>query len=222
MRADAYVFDIDGTLLVTRDLVHWNALRRAMLDVYGADTSIEGIPYHGMTDILILRAALMRHGIPEAEIRKKMPDALASICRDVATNCAGIVAEACSSVRALLDQLQDRRKLLTVASGNLETVGWHKIQAAGLRHYFVSGSFGDSLDSRAAIFDQATNQVRQQLGESATICFVGDTPSDVSAARAVRAKIIAVSSGGYSYEELRRHNPDLCCHSCGELIGKLD
>jgi hypothetical protein len=25
-QADAYFFDIDGTLLVTRDLVHWNAL----------------------------------------------------------------------------------------------------------------------------------------------------------------------------------------------------
>ena len=33
--SDAYLFDIDGTLLNTRDLVHWNALNRAMLEVYG-------------------------------------------------------------------------------------------------------------------------------------------------------------------------------------------
>ena len=38
--ADAYFFDIDGTLLVTRDLVHWNGLHQAMLEVYGVDTNI--------------------------------------------------------------------------------------------------------------------------------------------------------------------------------------
>ena len=32
IEADAYVFDIDGTLLNTRDLVHWNALNRAMCE----------------------------------------------------------------------------------------------------------------------------------------------------------------------------------------------
>jgi phosphoglycolate phosphatase len=61
--ADAYVFDIDGTLLVTKDLVHWNALHQAMLEAYGVDATIEGIQYHGMTDLSILRAAMDRAGI---------------------------------------------------------------------------------------------------------------------------------------------------------------
>lgn len=56
--ADAYFFDIDGTLLVTSDLVHWNGLHKAMLEVYGIDTTIEGLLYHGKTDIAILRNAL--------------------------------------------------------------------------------------------------------------------------------------------------------------------
>src|SRR2546429_1218690 len=34
MDFDAYLFDIDGTLLVTRDLVHYNALNRAIREVY--------------------------------------------------------------------------------------------------------------------------------------------------------------------------------------------
>jgi hypothetical protein len=38
--AGAYVFDIDGTLLVTRDLVHWNALHQAMLEAYGVDATL--------------------------------------------------------------------------------------------------------------------------------------------------------------------------------------
>jgi hypothetical protein len=54
LKADAYFFDIDGTLLVSRDLVHWNAMHRAMLEVYGLDANLDGIPYHGKTDVAIL------------------------------------------------------------------------------------------------------------------------------------------------------------------------
>ena len=64
--ADAYVFDIDGTLLVTKDLVHWNALHQAMIEAYGVDTTIEGIPYHGKTDLSILRAAVGRAGVSDS------------------------------------------------------------------------------------------------------------------------------------------------------------
>src|ERR1043165_1372450 len=103
--ADAYVFDIDGTLLVTRDLVHWNALHQAMLDVYGVDTSIEAIPYHGMTDTLILRAALVRAGLSLSEINERLSDALKIIQTDVVTNGSSLVAEACASVPVLLHEL---------------------------------------------------------------------------------------------------------------------
>lgn len=61
---DAYFFDIDGTLLVTSDLVHWNGLHKAMLEVYGIDTTIEGLLYHGKTDIAILRNALSIWALP--------------------------------------------------------------------------------------------------------------------------------------------------------------
>src|SRR6202049_3598336 len=63
MDADAYLFDIDGTLLISRDRVHRNALHQAMREAYGVDTTIDGIAYHGKTDLGILRAALERVGV---------------------------------------------------------------------------------------------------------------------------------------------------------------
>src|SRR6266487_3757220 len=84
--ADAYIFDIDGTLLVTKDLVHWNALHQAMLEAYGVDTTIEGIPYHGKTDLSILRAALEREGIRKEHFEAALPKALEVVCREVETN----------------------------------------------------------------------------------------------------------------------------------------
>lgn len=73
MRADAYFFDIDGTLLITRDGVHRNALHRAMLEVYGVDTTIDGIAYHGKTDLGILRAALSRCGVGTGDFEAALP-----------------------------------------------------------------------------------------------------------------------------------------------------
>src|SRR5579864_4232529 len=80
--ADAYLFDIDGTLLLSPDRTHRYALHRAMLDVYGVETTIDGIAYHGKTDPGILRAALERMGIPAATIDTKMSDALAVVRSD--------------------------------------------------------------------------------------------------------------------------------------------
>jgi phosphoglycolate phosphatase len=219
--ADAYFFDIDGTLLVTRDLVHWNALHQSMLEVYGVDTTIEGIAYHGKTDVGILRAAVNRCGISDAVFDQKLPKALEVVCREVASNASGIETHVCPAVPEVLSEIQRQNKLLGVASGNLESVGWEKIKAAGLRNFFTLASFGDGFEFRAAIFDQAVANAKKSLGNDAVICFVGDTPEDIRAARSVHAKIVAVGTGIFGRKELSTHTPDLCCTSCSELLGEL-
>lgn len=215
--ADAYVFDIDGTLLVTRDLVHWNALHKAMAEVYQVDATIEGIPYHGMTDLSILRAAVTRAGVPEQEFNAGLPDALGVVCREVEMNQGQIDALVCPGILRLLDLLKSNENTVGVASGNLQTVGWHKIKAAGLRKFFQFGFFSDRCEKRVDIFQQAVNHVRRCVGSAATVCFLGDTPSDVRAAREVGAGIVAVASGTFSFDALNACSPDLCLPHCGEL-----
>ena len=219
--ADAYFFDIDGTLLVTRDLVHWNALHLAMMEVYSIDTTIEGLPYHGKTDVAILRAALNRCGVSRETFYARLASALAVVCREVTKNAAQICAVVCPSIPQVLSSMRDRGKLLGIASGNLESVGWQKVSAAGLRGFFGIGSFGDQYEQRAAIFNQAVSLAKDLLGSGAHVCFVGDTPDDIHAARSVNAQIIAVSTGTFSFEELGICGPDTCCRSCAELIAQL-
>jgi phosphoglycolate phosphatase len=216
--ADAYLFDIDGTLLVTRDLVHWNALSRAMREVYGVDTTIEGIAYHGKTDLGILRAALERVGISGPTFEANLPSALEVICRDVADNNAGIKPEICPSIPDILYKLKTAGKLLGVASGNLESVGWEKIKSARLREFFSFGCYSDRNEMRSDIFRSAVAEVKKQLGNDATTCFVGDTPEDIKAAKAANAPIIAVSTGIFSLGDLQSHSPDFCVSSCAGLF----
>jgi len=216
--ADAYVFDIDGTLLVARDLVHWKAMRQALREAYEVDATIDGIPYHGMTDLSILRATLTRAGIDEGAFETALPQALAVVCREVDANRAELRPEVCSAIPRLLEHLRVRGHLLGVASGNLESVGWHKIEAAGLRESFSFGFFSDHCETRGGIFQNAMDHVRQELGPQARTCFVGDTPADVHAAKEIGAQIVAVATGTFTFNELNACSPDVCVSHCGELL----
>jgi phosphoglycolate phosphatase-like HAD superfamily hydrolase len=219
LNADAFFFDIDGTLVVTRDLVHWNALHQAMLETYGVDTNIEGLSYHGKTDIAILRAALERCGVNAPAFYERLEEALKVLCREVTAHAGEIEAKVCPGIAEVLAQFRDDGRMLAVASGNLEIVGWHKITAAGLREFFVSGSFGDCCELRNEIFSQAVASAKRTLGRSASVCFVGDTPDDIMAARHAEAAVIAVSTGTFSSAELAVFEPDICCKSCLDLCG---
>ena len=215
---DAYLFDVDGTLLNTQDLIHYRALNRAMRDVYGADTTIDGIAYHGKTDLSILRAALARVGVTDEVFASKLPAALEIVRLDVGLNAQALVPKVCAAIPELLAKLQNAGKLLGVASGNLEVVGWHKVEAAGLRSFFSFGCFADHYEHREDVFRCAVEEVARRLRPEATVCFLGDTPSDIRAARHAGARVIAVATGVHKREELLSHEPDVCVSSCAELL----
>ena len=221
MSYDAYLFDIDGTILRSRDRVHYNAMNRAMLEVYGKDTTIASVRYHGMTDLGILRASLALVGIGVEEFERELPRALEWIRQDVAKNVAHLNPLVFEGIPETIERLDRSGRLLGVASGNLESVGWHKVQATGLRHYFRFGVFSDAHEQRAQVFARGVEEATQRLGSDATVCFVGDTPEDVLAARKVGGHIISVCTGVYKREDLEPLAPDACIQSCSELLNDV-
>src|ERR1700753_1363571 len=85
--SDAYLFDIDGTLLNSRDAVHYFSFRHAVKEVLGIDASIDGVPVHGNTDVGILRAVLQRAGMANDAINDSIPKIVAAMCAEVERNC---------------------------------------------------------------------------------------------------------------------------------------
>jgi len=217
--SDAYLFDIDGTLLLSKDRTHRYALHRAMLDVYGVETTIDGIAYHGKTDVGILRAALERAGIATDVINQGMPQALEVVRLDATEKAERFTPNVLPGIREVLECLRDSGKLLGVASGNLELVGWLKVKAAGLREFFEFGRFADNCELREDIFREGVAEVRRRMGVSARVCFVGDTPDDVRAARCAGGRVIAVGTGIFKVEDLASHGPDATIGCCSELLG---
>lgn len=216
--ADGYLFDIDGTLLLSPDRTHRYALHRALLEVYGLETTIDGIAYHGKTDPGILRAAADRAGVPQDVIDQKMPAALEVVRRDAAEKAERFRPNVLPGIREVLDLLRSAEKLLGVSSGNLESIGWLKLKAAGLAKYFEFGCFADECELRVDIFRNGIREVQRRLGPQASVCFVGDTPDDVRAAQHAGGLIIAVGTGIFKVEDLAPHGADATVTCRSDLL----
>lgn len=214
---DAYLFDIDGTLLNARDGVHYNAFHAALVAAFGCHQKIDNIPVHGNTDIGILRATAALGGVTDGDFEAKLPEMLQIMSAEVERNKAGIKAEVCPSIPRLLEELRTAGKLLGVTSGNIEPIGWTKLRAAGLADYFSFGSYSDRNPTRVEIFRYGARRAKELTGQDATVCFIGDTPNDIAAARDLGMPIIAVATGVYSSEELAKHAPELCVSCCDVL-----
>ena len=221
IEADAYLFDIDGTLLNSRDGVHYNAFHAAARQVFGVDSRIDGVPVHGNTDIGILRAVVRRAGLSDLEFESKIPAALELMCSEARRNAGALAPELCPAVKELLSLLRRNHKLLSIVSGNLEPIAWLKLEAAGIRHFFSFGSFCGPRELRQEIFRHGIEETRRRLGHDAKICVVGDTPADIEAALKLDVPIMAVATGIYKIDDLQPCGPTACVSCCTELVETL-
>jgi len=215
---DAYLFDIDGTLLRSRDRIHFNSFASSVERVTGFEITLAGILLHGSTDTAILREACQQAGIP-AEIMEQRTEAILEAMRHaVAEHRNEMDLYRMPGVEKVLEYLAGKGALLGVATGNLEAIGWIKIEQAGLREWFRFGGFSDHFSIRSELIGQAANKAREMAGKDAGICVVGDTPRDIEAARANFLSVIAVATGNYSFDELHKLQPEVCASSLADLL----
>jgi phosphoglycolate phosphatase-like HAD superfamily hydrolase len=121
-------------------------------------------------------------------------------------------------VEEVLRHLAGRGALLGVATGNLEMIGWIKVEHAGLREWFRFGGFSDHFPIRSELIGHAANKAREMAGAEAKLCVVGDTPRDIEAAHANSLPVIAVATGRYGFHELNALGPEVCATTLADLL----
>jgi phosphoglycolate phosphatase-like HAD superfamily hydrolase len=217
---DAYLFDIDGTLLRSRDRIHVDSFASSVQRVTGFEVTLAGILLHGSTDTAILREACNQAGIPANLLEDRIETILEAMRNTVAERRNEMDLVRMPGVEQVLNHLAQKGALLGVATGNLELIGWIKVEQAGLREWFRFGGFSDHFPIRAELIGQAANKARELAGKGASICVVGDTPKDIEAARANFLSVIAVATGNYSFDELLKHQPEVCASSLADLLAQ--
>lgn len=215
---DAYLFDIDGTLLHCADAVHYFAFCDALSSIAGRAMNLDGVTAHGNTDIGILRDAFALAGVPDSQWRTR----LAAICDRMSC----FVEERSQQLRIcalpgaqqVLLHLRASGAQLGVATGNLERIGKKKLEAAQLLGMFHFAAWSDSLERRSDVIKRGIVAAELRAGKDAKIVVIGDTPSDVRAAKMNGVSVIAVATGIYSYADLAAEQPGLCVQSLAELM----
>ena len=215
---DAYLFDIDGTLLRSRDRIHVDSFAACVQRVTGFEVTLAGIVLQGSTDTGILREACVQAGIPPKVLEAHTEAILEAMGKAVAEQRHALDLVRMPGVEDALRHLAQRGALLGVATGNLEMIGWIKVEAAGLREWFKFGGFSDRFPVRSELIAHAAEKAREMAGSNARVCVVGDTPRDIEAARANSLPVIAVATGRYAFDELLEFQPDACSTTLADLL----
>ncbi len=218
----AYLFDIDGTLVRSRDRVHYDSFFAAVEQVLGCPLVLDGVTLHGNTDPGILRDAFRLAAMEEAGWRPHVAEIFAHMSRGVRARRAEMDLLVMPGVQATLDHLKRKGAFLGVATGNIETIGWIKVEVAGLRDWFTFGGFSDDYEVRSAMIEHALGLAREAAGSNATVCVVGDTVHDVTAARANGLPTIAVATGNYTFDQLMQAEPEVCAASLEALLAATE
>jgi phosphoglycolate phosphatase-like HAD superfamily hydrolase len=215
---DAYLFDIDGTLLRNRDRIHRDSFAAGALELTGVDIEPFLSLTPGGTDPSILQDAFEKAGVPREALASQWDAILEAVCRAFAARRREMEIRIMPGVRDALAHLARKGALLGLATGNLEAIGWIKIEEAGLREWFCLGGFSDGFPIRAELIGHAARKARELAGALPQVCVVGDTPNDILAARANLLPVIAVATGRFSFDELLAHRPEVCASSLGDLL----
>ncbi len=214
----AYLFDIDGTLLRSRDRIHVDSFASSVRTVMGYELVLDGVVLSGNTDPGILRDAFRLAKLDDTHWQPHLEAVLETMRRDVVSRRAEMKLVKMPGVDEMLAHLQDQGAALGVATGNLESIGWLKIEVLGLRHWFAFGGFSDNYDVRSDMIAHAIREAHLHAGAEATACVVGDTPADIIAARTNGLPIIAVATGNFTFDQLMEHEPEACATTLSALL----
>jgi phosphoglycolate phosphatase-like HAD superfamily hydrolase len=204
------LFDIDGTLLSSGGAAK-AALEGALLEEFGLAALQGQVAYSGRTDRAIIRDLLRLHGIEESPAcwQRLVGGYLRRLPQCLRTHKGRVLP----GIEALLKELAAREDVAVgLLTGNLQVGARLKLGHYGLFEHFAFGGFGDHHWERDDVAREALAAVQARLGGKARldrIWVVGDTPLDVSCARAIGVKVAAVATGWHAREELAAAGPDL-------------
>ncbi|MFZ0590141.1 MAG: HAD hydrolase-like protein [Bryobacteraceae bacterium] len=206
------LFDIDGTLIRRAGSHHKLALIEAIRIVIRREASLDGIPTQGMLDCDLFRIMLQRLELGDGAFDENLPSLVREAQRHYIANCpADLRTSVCPGVEPLLDRLREAGVACGVVSGNLSTIGWKKLELAGLRTYFELGAFAEQAVTRTKLASEAIETARSGglIMDSSKVSLVGDHPNDIRAAHANGIQAIAVATGLSSLDELQNEQPNL-------------
>jgi len=206
---ERYVFcDIDGTLLYAGGGAGRTAFGAAFEEAYGVPVDMAHINFAGATDIRVMQQLLREQGLAEEPIKtarffELLPQHLD---RSMALHPPTVF----SGAPEFLERVSSRGWTLGLVTGNIRSCAYLKLKHGGIDHYFSDiGGFGDDDGDRNRMAALALERAGNPKGSY----LLGDTPSDIEAAKVNGMISVAVCNGSFSRAALEAEQPDMVVDS---------
>ncbi|MFQ5849711.1 MAG: HAD family hydrolase [Candidatus Binatia bacterium] len=208
------LFDLDGTLI--RSHHGFIAFNEAIQKTFGLSADIRTVIPDGNTDPLILEDIFATANL-EVEITRERWETFAFHLHQCYTHAVQKGVTRIFPLPGVLELVKELAEIeglyQGVVTGNIETTGRLKLDAAGLGPYLGLGAYGSDSRNRTDLPRIAKERWEKAIGRllpSSHCTVVGDTPKDLDAARKGRMKCLLVGTGRYPLEELELSGPDAC------------
>jgi phosphoglycolate phosphatase-like HAD superfamily hydrolase len=208
-----FLFDIDGTLVVTGGAGQ-RAMNRAFEDVFGVAGAFKDIDLAGRTDTSIVGDAFARLDMPADPDRVGRFRQRYLVCLQDEVPRPGPGKRVLPGVEPLLQALQPQpHNFLALLTGNYADAAEVKLAHFDLWRYFRCGAFGEDHGDRNHLVPVALDRARQaglppHVEPTHTIV-IGDTPRDIACAHGHGARCLAVATGQYSAADLTLAGADV-------------
>lgn len=212
MTISLILFDIDGTLVLTHGAGR-ESTKLAMREIFGTDNGIDNHHFGGKTDWKTLTELLAEHNYSHDDMVAFIPRYEEAIGRHLSQIIDRFEVVPCVGAMDAVNALRERgTPLLGILTGNVSTTAPLKLKAAGYDPaWFPVTAYGSEALERDDLPALAVKRAEKLLGRiipPSEVMVIGDTPADVSCARALGAVAVAVRTGFSSYEELSATKPD--------------
>jgi phosphoglycolate phosphatase-like HAD superfamily hydrolase len=211
------LWDIDGTLMHCRGCGK-RAMEQAFQQVYGIEDAFDGIGMAGGLDLHFIEAAFAKHEVPQAA--EKMPRFLELYYTLLEREAASADNLLLPGVVPILEHAAAEPDWYNaLGTGNFERGARIKLDVHDLNPYFPVGGFCEAAVDRAVMLQKGVDNAAAFYEipfDPEQVVVIGDTDKDIRAARAIGAQVVAVATGGCTYETLEALQPDLLLRDLSE------
>jgi HAD superfamily hydrolase (TIGR01549 family) len=216
----ALIFDIDGTLVDSFEVY------RGVFNQGIADYNVEEVPRDVLRDLLAKNLSLRE--ILQKVFPSPIDDATYETCREKIlrlyreAELEGV--KSFPGTEALFRYLQGMGIKIGIATGRMSTVEdeWTRFARLGLHMFISTIVTSREVEHRKPAPDVIIECARRLDVPTKQCVVVGDTKSDIIAARMAGAIAVAVTTGHEDEEVLQKAEPDIVLQSIKDIVRYLE
>jgi len=199
-------FDINGTI-IKRDERTDIPYKKALNLLLNVQNSMDGVDTSARSDKDVFTEVLNKHGHSFSEQKwrtfVKLYNEQLELFKDT-----DVWRENVDAVK-IISKLSATEHKLSLITGEFSMGAKYKLEKIGVWKHFPVGGFGEDGFKRFDIAEVALKRVKNLYNDTFDeIYIIGDTLLDIKTARHLGAKVISITTGSNTREELLAEKPD--------------